>query len=383
MGTYKVIQDIEAEDKLLGPLTLKQFIYAGIFAALGYVGFFAATKGLTWALAIVAPPMLFFGFLAFPWGKDQPTEVWLLAKLRFLIKPHRRIWDQTGMKELVTITAPKREEHIYTDGLSQTEVKSRLRALADTIDSRGWVVKNVDVNLYSQPLPMQFQGQATDRLVDPTAFPQEVVNYSVTAEDDILDVQNNPTAQHLGQMMQASTEAHKQQLAAQLQNPQPSPQPAASSQQPASPNDYWFLSQTPQPPVQGLATFTNSPVVMPGVDTGQSQSAMGSGHQLSDQEQQLLEELHRKQNQPNPSHRHMRTIKPLGDQSTSSSQQSVSRTDDDDDDKVNKNDEHKSSNQEIMALAGNDDLNVETIARQAQKAKQKEADSDEVVISLH
>lgn len=25
MATYKVLQDIEAEDKLLGPLTLKQF----------------------------------------------------------------------------------------------------------------------------------------------------------------------------------------------------------------------------------------------------------------------------------------------------------------------------------------------------------------------
>ena len=29
MATYKVIQDIEAEDKLIGPLTLRQFIYAG------------------------------------------------------------------------------------------------------------------------------------------------------------------------------------------------------------------------------------------------------------------------------------------------------------------------------------------------------------------
>ncbi len=30
MATYKVIQDIEAEDKLLGPLSLRQFIYAVI-----------------------------------------------------------------------------------------------------------------------------------------------------------------------------------------------------------------------------------------------------------------------------------------------------------------------------------------------------------------
>ncbi|MGH7158305.1 MAG: PrgI family mobile element protein [Candidatus Saccharimonadales bacterium] len=34
MATYKVIQDIEAEDKILGPLTLRQFIYAGVAAIL-------------------------------------------------------------------------------------------------------------------------------------------------------------------------------------------------------------------------------------------------------------------------------------------------------------------------------------------------------------
>ncbi len=33
MATYKVLQDIEAEDKLLGPLTLKQFIFAVVTLA--------------------------------------------------------------------------------------------------------------------------------------------------------------------------------------------------------------------------------------------------------------------------------------------------------------------------------------------------------------
>ena len=41
MATYKVIQDIEAEDKLVGPLTLKQFIYAGISALCLYICFIA------------------------------------------------------------------------------------------------------------------------------------------------------------------------------------------------------------------------------------------------------------------------------------------------------------------------------------------------------
>ncbi len=39
MSTYKVIQDIEAEDKLLGPLTLRQFIYAAVVLVMGFVAF--------------------------------------------------------------------------------------------------------------------------------------------------------------------------------------------------------------------------------------------------------------------------------------------------------------------------------------------------------
>ena len=39
MAVYKVIQDIEAEDKLLGPLTLKQFIFAVIAAGFVFAAY--------------------------------------------------------------------------------------------------------------------------------------------------------------------------------------------------------------------------------------------------------------------------------------------------------------------------------------------------------
>jgi hypothetical protein len=82
-------------------------------------------------------PAFLFGFLAFPWRGEQPTEVWALAKVRFYVKPRKRIWNQTGIRDLVTITVPKQIERNYTNGLSQTEVRSRLKALAATIDSGG------------------------------------------------------------------------------------------------------------------------------------------------------------------------------------------------------------------------------------------------------
>ncbi|HSX43632.1 MAG TPA: PrgI family protein, partial [Candidatus Saccharimonadales bacterium] len=173
MATYKVIQDVEAEDKLVGPLTLRQFIYAGIAGLSLYLGFLAVSKHAGFMLAIFVPIAGVSGFFAFPWNRDQPTEIWALAKLRFLIKPRKRVWDQSGAKDLVTVTAPKVVEHHLTNGLSENEVRSRLSALANTIDSRGWAVKNVNVNLSGGNYgPGAIQ--SSDRLVSPESMPQEV-----------------------------------------------------------------------------------------------------------------------------------------------------------------------------------------------------------------
>lgn len=208
MATYKLMQDIEAEDKILGPLSLRQFIYALIMSFFLYLCFVSATKGFIWALSFLLPPALFTGFLAFPFRRDQPTEVWAVAKFSFLFKSRKRIWDQSGVKDLVTITVPKKIERVYTNGLSQTEVQSRLSALANTIDSRGWAIKNINVNLYAEPNAVK----DSDRLVAMSSIAQEVPEYAVQASDDMLDEQSSPIAQQFTQMITAKEQEHRQQL---------------------------------------------------------------------------------------------------------------------------------------------------------------------------
>ena len=200
MATYKVLQDIEAEDKLVGPLTFRQFVYAGACAFFLYMTFLVATKGAPFMAVVFLPIGAICGFFAWPWSRDQPTEVWALARVRFLVKPRKRIWDQSGVKELVTINAPKKIERDLTNGLSQTEVHSRLKALSTTIDSRGWAIKNVDVNMSGQSPVMM----SSDRLVSTSSLPQPVENIDVRPADDMLDVKNNPVAAQFDTMIAAS-----------------------------------------------------------------------------------------------------------------------------------------------------------------------------------
>jgi hypothetical protein len=367
MATYKVLQDIEAEDKLFGPLTLKQFIFAAIFIALGFIQFTTLTSSAptvikVFIFSIFVLPMLVFGFLAAPISQDQPNDIWLLARLRFILKPHVRIWNQDGISELVTITAPKREVHVYTNGLSQVEVKSRLQALANTMDTRGWAVKNVSTNLYAQPGYLNTDGDS-DRLIDPSSLPQDVPAANVTASDDILDTANNPTAQHLDQLVQASTKAHKQQAITQM------------TQDPAttSPQNYYFMNQSaaPQAPMpQDYAVFSNQQVVAPGThdDVVTSAPETPADHELAEKLQH--------NNQPRPrANPHIKTLSPLHDRNgnlipqppqTAISNPTISQT--------------TTPNPAILGLAHNDDLNVATIARQAKKLSEND---DEVVISLH
>ena len=352
MATYKVIQDIEAEDKLLGPMTLRQFIYAIIVAVSGFIAFKLAF--VAWYLALpFLPGMVLFAVLAAPFGHDQPSEVWLLAKIRFALKPRIRIWNQSGIKELVTVTAPKHIEKFYSDGLSQTEVKSRLRALADTIDSRGWAVKNVNVSMGLQP-SFAAPSAASDRLVDGSNLPQEVPNYDVVASDDMLDTRSNPAAHQLDQLMNSAAQAHRQQVVANMQHP------AANAGASTATNDYWFMrqaqaSQLPQP---GMAAFGATPLVSPGATSD-------DGAQPNADEQAFARQLQAQKTGAAPAYGHTKVITPLGQQPATPPPVTAQ------------------PEPAILELANNDDFNVATIAREAERTRRKPSSDNEVVVSLH
>jgi hypothetical protein len=355
MATYKVIQDIEAEDKLIGWMTPRQTIYAAIVIVSGFMWFLFATHDAWWLGVIFLPHMILLTVLSGPFVHDQPSEVWLLAKIKFSLLPRRRIWDQSGVKELVTITVPKKIERQLTDGLSQTEVKSRLQALANTIDSRGWAVKNVNVNLFAQP---DYAMAGSDRLIDTNAMPQDVPSFEVTAQDDILDERSNPIAQHLDQMITQSSQAHRQQVVQQMQNPKQTGQQA----------DYWFLNATAgqQAPVApGYATFDHNPTVMPG--TAQVPSPVATPQVTADDQAALLDKLHKQKKTTTKSNKHLRTIKTLEEKQEEERQMAAAKP-------------KQPENPVVQQLSKNNDLNISTIARQANKAQK--SDDGEVIISL-
>lgn len=212
MAVYKVIQDIEAEDKLFGPLTLKGFIYVAVAGVLIFIDVRLLISGFPGWLKLLLtllflPPTLLFGTLASPLGHEQPTEVWLLSHIRFLLKTRQRNWDQSGIKQLVTITAPKKLSRTFSKNFSQEDVSSRLQALANTLDSRGWTIKNV--SLSAAPALFANVEENDDRLATASALavPEPVLD--IRPDDDILDEQNNRTAQNVQNLIKKQDDTRK------------------------------------------------------------------------------------------------------------------------------------------------------------------------------
>lgn len=146
MATYKVPQDVEADDKLLGPFTFRQFIYLMIVFGSGMLA--VALFQLFPLLAIIPLPfMIFFGLLALPLKKDQPMETYLAALLSFYTKPNKRYWLPGQSESTILITAPKQVEASRARDLSSEEASHRLSFLAEIVDSEGHAIKNANTTM--------------------------------------------------------------------------------------------------------------------------------------------------------------------------------------------------------------------------------------------
>ena len=144
MSRYKVAQDVEAEDKILGPFSFRQFIYL-LVAAAGIALAWGLSQVFLPLAVIPVPIILLFGALALPLRKDQPMEVYLAAVVSFYTKPRRRMWQPDGISSLIEITVPEKVEIERTKNLSQDEAERRLAYLSQLADTHGWSIRHTRV----------------------------------------------------------------------------------------------------------------------------------------------------------------------------------------------------------------------------------------------
>ncbi len=226
MGQYKVPQDVEAEDKLIGPLSLRQFIY--VLIGLGWAGLmFLIFRSQVIIMVIAIIPITgFFLILGFGRRKEQSFERYFVAWLQFMFVPRVRVWD----KDLV------QDERIKAD-LTPPEVitnkniqRSSLQQLALVMDTHG-TMKDPTIQLQDENNNSAYYSQ---RVISPGQIPgivaaQQPNTLQVTPQDDMLDG-TTPRGEAVNLMLEnQEANIHDQALARARQNVQ-KPQQLEESQ---------------------------------------------------------------------------------------------------------------------------------------------------------
>lgn len=114
MAQFQVPQFIEIEDKIVGPLTLKQFLYVAAAIFLASLLFFILEL---WLWIIFAA---FFGFIAslFAFVKinGRPLEKIFFNAFRYYWKPRLYLWQRKRIEAKYQITEDEDEEFIEKRG---------------------------------------------------------------------------------------------------------------------------------------------------------------------------------------------------------------------------------------------------------------------------
>lgn len=316
MATYKVPQDVEADDKLIGPFSFRQFIYL-IIVVLAI----ALAWGLSQVFIVLAiiplPIILLFGALALPLRKDQPMEIYLAAIISYYLKPHKRLWDSDGIESLIEITVPKVIEVQRSKNITQADAEQRFSYLAGIVDSGGWAIRGAGVTSPS------------------TTLNNDILMEAQGAED-VLD-STNPLAQSFNMMMTKETDRAREE-AIQRMHAVTAPVPVLQPVQVAQP------VVTLQPITSAYAIPVPATPVFNPYPTSIQQTVI---EPVDDPAHRLV---------PVP------VVTVVETPPTTSS---------------------KAPSADIINLANNPDLSIETIAREAHRIQQKEDDmSEEVIISL-
>ena len=130
---FKVPQNIDLEDKIVGPLTLIQFLYVisgGVLIYLLYL-----TIGGTFFFWVLSIPIAAIALaLAFLKIQDQPLSHFIKAGLIFLSRPKTRVWQRHGLNFSAINAAPQGKKRLTSLPKKKIE-KSELEKIAQMLDT--------------------------------------------------------------------------------------------------------------------------------------------------------------------------------------------------------------------------------------------------------
>lgn len=135
---FKVPQNVQREDTIIGPLTIKQLLILGIGGGIAYGIYISLSK--TYFMEIWLPPVAIISgiTLAFTFLKihNLPFHIFLMCFLEYHLLPRKRFWIQgAGYPFIPPFEEKKKTETIKKEGLQKK--RKNLSELTRVLDTGG------------------------------------------------------------------------------------------------------------------------------------------------------------------------------------------------------------------------------------------------------
>ncbi|MFH1413135.1 MAG: PrgI family protein [bacterium] len=146
MQQFTVPQFIDVEDKVIGPLSVRQFII--VLVSMGIIAISYKVFDFSMFLTIAATVLVLGGVFAFIKINGSPFHYFLLNLLQTLLKPRLRVWNKNDTPEE---PEQKEEAPILQEPVAPRRYStSHLNKLALIVDTKGcYAGEDEQVNIQS------------------------------------------------------------------------------------------------------------------------------------------------------------------------------------------------------------------------------------------
>ena len=121
MAQYQVPQFLEVEDRIFGPLTLKQFLYSAGGVGLFFISYAILPSGV--GLFVGLPLLSLFMAFAFFKYNNRPFAVVVESALKYLMSSKLYIWKKKDREVKKNRTEAKTNSSFYVPKLSESKLK--------------------------------------------------------------------------------------------------------------------------------------------------------------------------------------------------------------------------------------------------------------------
>lgn len=134
---YKVPQDVQREDTIIGPITLRQLIMLAIGGGIAYALYVTLARGWTWQVWLPPVAIVSIITLAFTFLKVHGLSfhIFLMNFIEYKVLPQKRFWIQGSDQPLILKEEKKKEAPKKVTGPYKKQ--KSIEELTNILDSHG------------------------------------------------------------------------------------------------------------------------------------------------------------------------------------------------------------------------------------------------------